>query len=79
MEIIKKAVANITAVLSIFTLTLSVIDFINPSINMLDNTGARIILMVYCVFAFTCSVMYLYDFFSKKINENSRKERDIDK
>ncbi|MBE6552334.1 MAG: hypothetical protein E7665_09425 [Ruminococcaceae bacterium] len=75
MNVIKKAAANITAVLSFFILTLSVIDLVNPSINMLDNLGARIILMVYCVFALACSVFYLCDFFINKVRKDrSEKE-----
>ena len=73
MKTLKKVSANITAVLSLFILTLSIIDLVNPSINMLDNMGGRVILIVYCVFALFTAIAYICDFFSKEIKENKNR------
>jgi len=69
MEIIKKIAANITAVLSVFILTLSIIDLVNQAINMLDNTGARVILIVYCVFSLLTAILYISDMLGQRFRE----------
>ncbi len=63
-ETVKKLFANLTAILSVFVLTLSIIDFFNQAINMLDNTGARVIVIIYCAVALITSIMYISDMFS---------------
>ncbi len=65
-KLLKTVLPNLCIVIAVMMLVFSVIDYINPAMQFIDNEMTKTLIFVLGVLALTVSVMYLVRTFKDK-------------
>lgn len=62
----KTVLPNLCIVLAVMLLVFSVIDYVNPGMQFIDNDITKTLIFIFGILSFTVSVMYLVRTFKDK-------------